>query len=104
MTLKRWLPLVLILLFVAVSYWVWSHPPEVQRSEKPAAPKITVDTQRIQAHDYRIRIDSYGLLEPRTQVTLQPQVSGEIVWVAPQFEAGGFFDKGETLLRIDDRD
>jgi RND family efflux transporter MFP subunit len=38
---------------------------------------------------------------PRTQTTLIPEVSGEIVEVSPYFISGGFFSKGDILVKID---
>ena len=38
------------------------------------------------------------------QISLLPQVSGRIVYVNPNFIEGGFFEAGETLIRIDDAD
>jgi RND family efflux transporter MFP subunit len=43
-------------------------------------------------------------VQPRTESDLVTEVSGRIVWVSPQLAAGGFFDEGDPLLRIDPRD
>jgi len=40
-------------------------------------------------------------VQPRTQTTLLPEVSARIVEVSPNFKAGGFFEKDETLLKLD---
>jgi len=40
---------------------------------------------------------------PRTRTTLVSEVSGQIVEVAPAFVSGGFFKKGDVLVRIDPR-
>jgi len=47
---------------------------------------------------------SQGSVAPRTETTLVAEVSGIIVNVSPNFVAGGFFRKGETLLEIDPSD
>ena len=46
----------------------------------------------------------YGTVTPRLQVEIVPQVSGKVVWVNPQFRAGGFIRRGELILKIDPRD
>lgn len=43
-------------------------------------------------------------MSPRTQSTLIPEVSGRVVSVSAALRSGGFFEKGEELLRIDPTD
>ena len=33
-----------------------------------------------------------------------PNVSGNVLWISPNLVAGGYFEAGEPLLRIDERD
>ena len=47
------------------------------------------------------RISSQGTVRPRTETVLSAEVSGSIVSISPKFIAGGVFEKGEELLRID---
>jgi RND family efflux transporter MFP subunit len=49
-------------------------------------------------------VDSYGVVEPRTQTNLFAQVSGQVIEVTDAFREGEFFEKNDVLLRIDDRD
>lgn len=102
--IKRILPLIVLVLLAAVAWMIYNNPPEVRRGQPPQPARISVDTQRIEAAPYSVMIESYGRIQPRTQSTLQPQVSGEIVWLAPDFRAGGFFEQGEELIRLDSRD
>jgi len=101
---KRFLPLIVILAMAALGWWIYSTPPQAQRDRPPQPAGISVDTQTIVAAPYRVMIESYGRIRPRTQSTLLPQVGGEIVWLAADFRAGGFFEKGEELIRLDSRD
>jgi RND family efflux transporter MFP subunit len=41
---------------------------------------------------------------PRTETALGPEVSGNVVWISPNLVSGGYFEAGEPLLRIDNRD
>lgn len=102
--IKRILPLIVILVMATLGWLIYSNPPEVHRGKPPQPARINVDTQTIAAAPYRVMIESYGRIRPRTQSTLQPQVSGEVVWLAADFRAGGFFEKGEELIRLDSRD
>lgn len=102
--IKRVLPLVVILVLGGISYLVINNPPQAQRVPPQRDPAISVGVEVVQPRPYRIWIDSYGRVRPRTQSDLLPQVDGEVVWIAPDFRAGGFFEAGDELLRIDDRD
>ena len=54
--------------------------------------------------DVRLRVRSQGTVAPRTESDLVPEVSGPVTWISPSLASGGFFEKGEILLRIDARD
>lgn len=45
-----------------------------------------------------------GTVKPRFETQLSSQVPGKITWVNPDFVAGGSFNKGEVLLRIEPDD
>lgn len=102
--IKRILPFIVIAVLGAVSWVILQNPPEVQRGAPPQASKISVNTQLIERAPFQVQVKSYGRVQPRTQSTLLPQVSGQIVWLNPDFRAGGFFEQGEELIRIDSRD
>ena len=101
---KLLLPIVVLAVLGGASYFVMNNPPEARRKPVSKAPQLTVEVREIQARSYQIQLNSYGRIRPRTQSTLLPQVSGEIVWINPDFRNGSFFEKGEPLLRIDRRD
>ena len=52
----------------------------------------------------RIVVHAQGTVAPRTETGLVPEVSGNIVWISENLVAGGYFEAGDRLLRIDDRD
>jgi len=52
----------------------------------------------------KLAVTAQGTVEPRTESDLVTETAGRIVWVSPQLASGGFFEEGETLLRIDPRD
>lgn len=63
-----------------------------------------VKVERLERRDIQMVIHGYGTVSPRVQVEIVPQVSGKVVWVNPQFKAGGFIRRGEQILKIDPRD
>ncbi|MGB0732919.1 MAG: efflux RND transporter periplasmic adaptor subunit [Pontibacterium sp.] len=98
------LPVILIIAFAFGVNYVLDNPPTAQRSAQRPPVSISVDIQTLVSRDYVVQVDSYGRVAPRTQSILQAQVAGEVVWVSPRFRAGGFFEKGDELIRLDDRD
>ena len=87
--------LVVLLLFVL------RRAPE-ERVRLNAAPLVQAMTIEAVSHQFIVR--SQGSVSPRRESDLIPQVSGEVLWVATALAAGGFFEEGDALARIDDAD
>jgi RND family efflux transporter MFP subunit len=75
---------------------------------KPEPPKqenenldLLVETLTLELSTESFKIYSQGTVRPRTQTVLSAEVSGSIVSISPNFIAGGAFEKGEVLMRID---
>lgn len=78
--------------------------------------KTPVETERpiqadplvrvVQARTTRIplTVTAQGTVQPRTETLLAAQIAATVSSVSPHFEAGGFFEKGEVLVRLDHRD
>jgi RND family efflux transporter MFP subunit len=69
---------------------------------EPLAP--TVRVTKVKAGSEHLRISSQGVVQPRTQSELIPEVTGRVVWMSPSLVGGGSFAQGDVLLRIDDAD
>jgi RND family efflux transporter MFP subunit len=101
--LKILLPLVVLVVGIAGAMVITRARPRVMTQErKPAPPLVRIFTAR--AADLRLTVRTNGTVEPRTESTLVPEVSGRVLWVSPGLAAGGFFDEGDPLLRIDPSD
>lgn len=61
-----------------------------------------VDVVELSPQSVSFQIASQGSVLPRTETNLISEVSGNVVSVSDKFKVGGFFRKGEELLRIDD--
>ncbi len=100
--LKIILPVAFIVAAVVASFAMIQTRPD---APKEAAPKpallVSVATARKEPIQFVIR--SRGLVSPRTQTTLVSEVSGQISEVSPDFVSGGFFSRGDVLIRIDAR-
>ena len=51
-----------------------------------------------------LKFNATGSVVVRNSITLVPQISGRVIWVAEGFKPGGYFTAGETVLRIDPED
>jgi RND family efflux transporter MFP subunit len=100
---KALLPLVAIAVgaILAVLIVASSDPPA---SQAPDAPVPLVRVVTVELESIQLRVRTHGTVVPRTESELIPQVSGPVVWVSPALVSGGFFEEGESLLRIDARD
>lgn len=98
------LPVIVLASFAAIASLIVSNPPEVQRTGPKFDAKLSVEVLPLEKASYQVQLQSYGTVKPRTESQLVAQVSGQIVEVAPEFRNGGFFEKGDLLVSIDDRD
>ncbi|MFH1276898.1 MAG: efflux RND transporter periplasmic adaptor subunit [Candidatus Eisenbacteria bacterium] len=100
---KTLFPLGLVVLAVVVARILIATRPEVERTT-PTPPGPLVRVTEVRLAGVRIDIPSQGTVEPRTEITLVAESPGRIVSAAPSFESGGFFEKGDVLVRVDARD
>lgn len=75
-----------------------NEPPE-KRPEASIAPLIEVVRARAETVQFSVR--SQGTVLPRNETVLSAEVAGAVVSLSPKFVAGGMFEAGEELLRID---
>ncbi len=104
MNIRKFLPLYLLLFFGFAVILVVVFKPSADKNSMPPAPVLSVKTMTVEPREYQVMINSFGRIEPRTQGHLVAQVSGQIIEISPNFRDGGFFDKGEVLVKIDPRD
>ncbi|NNF15883.1 MAG: efflux RND transporter periplasmic adaptor subunit [Gammaproteobacteria bacterium] len=103
-TLLGLIPLFILLGGVAFAIGIRIFTPEVQRRPAPPVAAPTVVVQEITPAPYQVVVESYGTVKPRTESKLVAQVSGQVISINSSLREGGFFEKDEELLRIDDRD
>lgn len=75
--------------------------PEVQKRRDPTLAVMAVPAY---LDTVVLDVNLQGQTRPRTEVDISPQVGGKIIYVSPQFVAGGQFKKGDVLLRIEEAD
>lgn len=95
------LAVVLVALFLAVMMNVLK--PEAAKSPQPEA-AIAVKTAIANAAQLEMRVESQGVVKPRTRTSLISEVSGAVLAVADAFVVGGTFKAGDMLLKVDPTD
>jgi RND family efflux transporter MFP subunit len=101
--LKIFLPIVILALGIVITaIMVKSRGPLPTRPQREYTPLVR--TLQVHPQHYELRVPAQGTVKPRTETSLVSEVAGRIVDVAPTFAAGGFFSKGDVLLRVDARD
>jgi len=74
-------------------------PKKPLRFEPPLVRVLVASPETI-----RMRVSTHGTVMPRTESELVPEVAGRVEWVSPALVSGGFFTRGEPLLRIESLD
>lgn len=103
-TLKKLLPYLVLLSFMAIAYGISQSVPQAKKRADRAPSVLSVEAARLTGQDYQIVIDSFGKIMPKTQGQLTAQISGLIVRVSDNFNEGSFFAAGDVLVTIDPRD
>ncbi len=101
--LKIVLPFLVLLVGVAILVvLIASRRPPVREVREFAG--ALVETVTVQRRDHTVTVAATGTVQARQQAEIVAQVSGKVTWLAGEFIAGGLFEKGETLFRLEDVD
>ncbi len=94
--------LILVMFFVLFAAMMATAPRPEQAEFTPRPAAVFVAEAR--SEPVRLTVVTQGEVRPLIEISLTSQVSGRIAEVNPSFTQGGFFEAGETLVRIDDAD
>ena len=86
---------------IARYYWLNQEEAE-KRTPPPTIP--LVDGIRLQATNFTVHLPSQGRVQARAVTSINPEVSGRIISIEPDFKEGGFFKPGQKLLTLDNSD
>jgi RND family efflux transporter MFP subunit len=97
------LPLGALVAAFAIAYLLFLSAPTAKRVEpKPLIPLVRV--VEVQPQTLRVQIVAHGTVTPRTESDVVAEVRGRVIAVSPALVAGGFFEEGDELLRLDGRE
>lgn len=85
---------------LAIGFLIILSGPKTSPEDEKRPPKL-VKTIQIQSATYRIFVTAAGTVVPSRKVTIEPQVTGQIIHHHESLMPGGFLQEGEELFRID---
>ncbi len=101
--LKIVLPIVIIIAgFAGMQVLVLSRPSP--KKEVRETPGVLVEVRRMKKENRPVVVIGTGTVQPHREANIAPQVGGVVTSLAPNFIAGGFFQKGDLLFSIEDTD
>lgn len=100
----RWILPGVVLALGGVILWLFVVTREVPDTQDPVIPSPLVRVMTVQPENMRFTVKSQGMVAPRTESDLVAEVRGRVLWVSQRLVVGGFFRRGDELLRLDDRE
>ena len=97
------IPTAIVLLFLSVAATLMATAPVLEPANDTPTP-LTVRVRTIETESIELKVHSQGSVVPSTVSQLIPEVSGRVTWTSPNLVAGGYFEAGQELARIDDMD
>ncbi len=101
--MKIVLPVLILLCGTGLMIFLIAVRPEPKREPAKDLGAL-VNTVTVQKEDRHIIVSATGTVQPSQEVTVIPQVSGVITYISPSMVAGGFAQKGDLLIDIEDTD
>ena len=98
--LKFLLPVAAIALGIVVSVVLFVSRPKVEHKPLNIKPPLVTVTE-VRATNQSIPVFTRGTVTPGTEIQLMSEVSGQVLELSPNFANGGFFRKGEVLIKVD---
>ena len=104
---QRLLAVGLIVLLLAFGFMVSRNLMKTKPQAKRKAPKkmeTLVQVVEVLPGTATVLIKAQGRIVPASEIILQARVSGQVVYLHPDFIPGGIIGQGEILLKLDDID
>nr|WP_238486472.1 efflux RND transporter periplasmic adaptor subunit [Motilimonas eburnea] len=98
------MPVLVLAVAVCIAWYLSVNRPQATTRPAAKAPVVNVAVLPLLPQTYTVELRSFGTIQPRSQGPLVSQVAGSITQLSPNFVVGGFFEQGEVLVEIDDRD
>jgi len=101
---RRWLlPVAVIVVAYGIATVIRNSGPVVEVVE-PEPQELVVRAVTAAPESVQLVVRSQGEVSSRYMIELVNELAGQVAEVSPAFVAGGYFDEGDVLLRIDPTD
>lgn len=97
------LPVIIIFFGLVITVGLISSRKKPVKEERKDVGAL-VEVAIVKKQDRQVIVSGTGTVQAAQEISIVPQVSGEVIYVAPSLAEGGFFQKNEILFRIDDTD
>jgi RND family efflux transporter MFP subunit len=94
------LSIVILGVGIGVASYIKNSAPRTQK-RPPAKLSPLVQLETLRPGEYQIVVKAMGTVIPKREVVLKSRVSGEVVYMHPEFTEGGFLKKGTKIMQID---
>jgi len=102
--IRRFLPLVMLCVLAFVAYQITQSKPVAFKGHTSSESRLVVETEVLKEAPFTVMVESFGVVQARTNSELFALISGQIQSVSPRYESGAFFKRGDVLLTIDSAD
>ena len=96
-------PIAIVVAGLGLAGLIIATGPKLEQQPPPSSAPL-VRTWVADVHTVQMTSITHGSVLPRTESELIPEVSGRIIEMSPVVVSGGFFKKGDVLLKIDPLD
>lgn len=103
MMVKFLIPLLIVVVALFGGYALLATSPKLEPT-RPEPIAATVRVLEVTPKPVQLRVNSQGTVSPSTESELIPEVSGRVVWISPSLVNGGYFQAGDVLLRLEEKD
>ena len=96
----------LLLVVAILAFGIFSFKTLSSLKKEPAKKERVVvapllNAMKVHPEEFQMEIESFGTVQAKVQVQIIPQVSGKVIACHNDFVNGGFFQAGQTLVKID---
>ena len=101
--IKKYSPLIIILVSIIIFVFMIRIRPEAKFEEPKIIPQL-VETMVAYPSEVEAKISSQGTIRPEHEIFVTSELSGKVTWVSKNFLDGAGFKIGDTLMKIEKRD
>jgi multidrug efflux system membrane fusion protein len=96
--------IIILLTSAVITLFVFLTEPEAQREAATKKTAMLVDVVQVNRGSYTPTVIATGTVQAAKDITLSPQVGGEVVKISDNFIPGSFVKKSEILLQVNPAD